>query len=93
MVVARRARVLFDVAWLAEALGFRGLCGFGEIVAGPARARPTEPPPAAALSELGSADGLLTPLRSRWDIENRLNWVIDLIFGDGGSQAGADNAR
>jgi predicted transposase YbfD/YdcC len=44
------------------------------------------------LSKFMSARRLLQNVRSHWGIENRLHWVLDVVFGEDGARSRKDNA-
>lgn len=93
-IETRRARVVTDVAWLAQRYNFPGLRALGEIVA----TRENKSGRSAtrrrlfALSQPIDASALLSAVRSHWGIENQLHWVMDVIFNEDHSRARADNA-
>jgi predicted transposase YbfD/YdcC len=93
-IETRRARVVGDVAWLAERHGFPGLRGLGEIVATreSKTGRTAKRRRLFALSRPLDAAALLTAVRSHWGIENQLHWVMDVVFDEDRSRARADNA-
>lgn len=93
-IETRRARVVTEVAWLAERHAFPGLRALGEIVA--TREEPGGPCVTRrrlfALSRPLAAAELLAIVRGHWGIENQLHWVLDVIFDEDHSRARADNA-
>jgi predicted transposase YbfD/YdcC len=93
-IETRRARVVLDVAWLAERYGFPGLRGLGEILATreSKTGRITRSRCLFALSAPIGAAALLATVRSHWSIENQLHWVMDVVFNEDRSRSRADNA-
>jgi predicted transposase YbfD/YdcC len=93
-IETRRARIVTDVAWLAERHGFPGLRALGEIVATreDKTGRTATRRRLFALSQPISAEALLEMVRSHWGIENQLHWVMDVIFDEDRSRARTDNA-
>lgn len=90
----RRARVVTDVAWLAERYSFPGLRGLGEIAATreDKAGRIATSRRLFALSQPLRADALLATVRSHWSVENQLHWVMDATFDEDRSRARSDNA-
>lgn len=93
-IETRRGRVVADVAWLAERHGFPGLQALGEVIATreDATGYATTHRRLFALSRPMTADMLLATVRSHWGIENRLHWVMDVVFDEDRSRARTDNA-
>lgn len=81
----RRVRVVDDVAWIERLYPWPGLKSV-VVVQSERRAR------AAAASEIQTrlylSSAVLSPqraaalVRGHWGIENRLHWVMDMVFGD-----------
>jgi predicted transposase YbfD/YdcC len=44
------------------------------------------------LSKFMAAKRLLHVVRSHWGIENRLHWVLDVVFNEDGTRTRKDNA-
>ena len=82
-IETRRAEILGDIGWLAEAHDWPGLAAVGKVTAtresdgrrGHRRALylASAPLSAAALNRLA---------RGHWGIENSLHWVLDVVFHD-----------
>jgi predicted transposase YbfD/YdcC len=91
-IETRRARVLDDVAWLAERHHFPGLAAVGEVTATreidgrSATATRTyllsQPLPAARFAQV---------VRSHWHVENRLHWVLDVVMDEDRSRTRKDH--
>lgn len=90
----RRATVIRDTS-LADTNRFPGIVALGRITS---RRRPhggrAEKPYLRyfLLSKHISAKRLLQTVRGHWGIENRLHWVLDVVFDEDGSRARKDNA-
>ncbi len=92
-IETRRATVLHDVDWLAEAHGWSGLAAAGKITAtreidGRATTSiryfiASWPLTAAELNRLA---------RGHWGIENQLHWVLDVVMNEDQARARKDNA-
>jgi hypothetical protein len=84
----RRAEIVHDVAWLAEAHDWPGLAAVGKLTASreaDGKATTTtrhdllsRPLPAARFAKL---------VRTHWHIENRLHWVRDVVMDEDQSRA------
>jgi predicted transposase YbfD/YdcC len=89
----RRATVIRDTS-LASANLFPGVVALGRITS---RRRPqggrAEKPVVRyfLLSKSMSAKRLLQAVRSHWGIENRLHWILDVVFREDASRARRDN--
>ena len=90
----RCARVVADVAWLAERYSFPGLQALAEVTASreDATGQITTRRRLFVLSRPVTADALLATVRSHWGIENQLHWVMDVVFDEDRSRARTDNA-
>lgn len=79
----RRHRVCHDVSWLATDHRFPGLAMIGMVEAEVERAGKTS---RARRYYLGSAklsaEQFARAVRAHWGIENRLHWVMDVVFHD-----------
>ena len=90
----RHATVIRDTS-VAAANRFPGVVALGRITS---RRRPhggrAEKPLVRyfVLSKPISAKRLLQTVRSHWGIENRLHWVLDVVFGEDASRARKDNS-
>jgi Transposase DDE domain len=84
----RRIRLSFDVGWLAERYAFPGIQGLADLIS------PREEPNRRLylLSCKMSAAEALTAIRAHWGIENKLHWVLDVVFDEDRSRARKDNA-
>jgi predicted transposase YbfD/YdcC len=92
-IETRRALVAHDVAWLAERHDFPGLAALAKVTA----TREIEGKSTTAeryylLSKPLSAARLAAVVRSHWQIENRLHWVLDVVMDEDGSRARKDHA-
>jgi predicted transposase YbfD/YdcC len=91
-IEVRRAEVIDDVAWLAEARGWPGLAALGKVTAGreidgqaTTSSRyhlPSRPLRAARLAEIA---------RMHRQIENRPHRVLDVVMAEAGSRARKDH--
>jgi predicted transposase YbfD/YdcC len=89
----RRARVIHDVAWLAERYTFPGLCALVEVIAiREQHARTTTSRRLYILSKPVSAAQALAAVRAHWSIENQLHWVLDVVFDEDRARARTDHA-
>ncbi len=90
---ARRATVIRDTA-VAAANRFPGVVALARVTS---RRRLHGAPGGKAavryylLSKYMAAKRLLQIVRSHWGIENRLHWVLDVVFDEDGSRARKDN--
>jgi predicted transposase YbfD/YdcC len=92
-IETRRARVIHDVAWLAERYAFPGLTALAEIVATrEERGHATTSRRLYILSQPLSAAQALAVIRAHWSIENQLHWVLDVVFDEDRARARADHA-
>ena len=93
-IETRCARVVADVAWLAERYSFPGLQALAEVTASreDATGQITTRRRLFVLSRPVTADALLATVRSHWGIENQLHWVMDVVFDEDRSRARTDNA-
>ena len=92
-IETRQARVVQAAAWLTEVHDFPGLQAVAKVTAvreidGEATTAAryyllSTPLPAARLAEV---------VRSHWQIENRLHWVLDVVMDEDGSRARKDHA-
>ena len=91
-IEVRRAVIVHDVAWLAEAHGWPGLKAVGKITAsreidGQATTATryfllSKPLPAARFAEI---------VRMHWQIENALHWVLDVVMDEDQSRSRKDH--
>jgi predicted transposase YbfD/YdcC len=93
-IETRCARVVADMAWLAERYSFPGLQALAEVTASreDATGQITIRRRLFVLSRPVTADALLATVRSHWGIENQLHWVMDVVFDEDRSRARTDNA-
>lgn len=92
-IETRRAEIIHDVAWLAEAHAWPGLAAVGKVTAhreidGKATATTryyllSRPLTAARFAEV---------VRAHWHIENRLHWVLDVVMDEDQCRARMDHA-
>jgi len=90
----RRATVVRDPRF-AAAYDFPGVVGLGRITSRRRRKGGRAEPPLVRyflLSKYVSAKRLLRVVRSHWGIENRLHWVLDVIFNEDRNRSRKDNA-
>ena len=90
----RRATVIRDTS-LASANDFPGIAALARVTS---RRRPHGSPAERPfiryylLSKYIPASKLLRIVRGHWGIENRLHWVLDVVFDEDGNRARKDNA-
>ena len=92
-IETRRAEIVHDVAWLAEAHAWPGVQAIGKVTAtreigGVATITTryfllSRPLPAARFGEL---------VRMHWQIENALHWVLDVVMDEDQSRSRKDHA-
>jgi predicted transposase YbfD/YdcC len=92
-IETRRAVVAHDVAWLAERHDFPGLAAVAKVTA----TREIDGTSTTAsryylLSTSLGAARLAEVVRTHWQIENRLHWVLDVVMDEDGSRARKDHA-
>ncbi len=92
-IETRRAEVLHDVDWLAEAHDWPGLACVGKVTA----TRESDGRAVTAVryylaSRPLSAGELNSLARGHWGIENRLHWVLDVVMNEDQARARKDNA-
>ena len=92
-IETRRALVAHDVAWLAQRHDFPGLAAVAKVTA----TREIEGESTTAsryylLSQPLGAARLAEIVRSHWQIENRLHWVLDVVMDEDGARARKDHA-
>ena len=90
----RRASVMRN-ATLAAANNFPGIVAVGRITSRRRRHGARADKPLTRyflLSKHISAKELLRIVRSHWGIENRLHWVLDVVFDEDGNRSRKDNA-
>jgi len=92
-IETRRASVLHDIAWLTEAHGFPGLAAVAKVTA----TRELEGKRSTAsryylLSRPLTAARLAEVVRTHWQIENCLHWVLDVVMDEDGSRSRKDHA-
>jgi predicted transposase YbfD/YdcC len=91
-IETRRARVVHDVAWLAERHRFPGLAAVGEIAATREVAgKTTTATRTYLLSTRLDAARFAQVVRSHWHVENRLHWVLDVVMDEDGSRSRKDH--
>lgn len=92
-IETRRAEVLGDVRWLADAHDWPGLACVGRIAA----SREIDGHAATAVryyiaSRPLAAAELNALVRGHWGIENGLHWVLDVVMNEDQARARKDNA-
>jgi predicted transposase YbfD/YdcC len=91
---ARRATVIRDTS-VAAANRFPGVVALARITSRRRlRGKSAEKPAVRyyLLSKYISAKRLLATVRSHWGIENRLHWVLDVVFDEDANRSRKDNA-
>ena len=92
-IETRRAEVLHDVDWLAEAHGWPGLAAVGKVTARrEVDATTTSATRYYLLSRRFSAERFATLVRGHWGIENQLHWVLDVVMNEDHARSRKDNA-
>lgn len=92
-IETRRAAVVHDVAWLADSHGFPGLAAIGKVSATREQdGRTSSATRYDLLSRPLPAARFLAVARAHWQIENRLHWVLDVIFDEDLARARKDHA-
>lgn len=89
----RRAAVIRDTS-IAAAKLFPGVAALGRITSRRRlEGRPAEKPVVRyfLLSQYMSANRLLRVVRSHWGIENRMHWLLDVLFDEDASRARKDH--
>jgi predicted transposase YbfD/YdcC len=92
-IETRRAVVVHDVAWLAEAHAFPGLSAVGKVTA--TREQDGQTTTATRyylLSRPLAAAHFLAVVRAHWQIENCLHWVLDVVLDEDLARARKDHA-
>lgn len=92
-IETRRAEIIGDVGWLAEAHDWPGLAAVGKITA----TRESDGRTVTAVryylaSTPLSAAALNRLARGHWGIENSLHWVLDVVMNEDHARARKDNA-
>jgi len=92
-IETRRAEVIHDVAWLAEAHGWPALAALGKVTA----RREIDGEESVSTryfltSKTLSAAELNRLARSHWGIENSLHWVLDVAMNEDQARARKDHA-
>jgi predicted transposase YbfD/YdcC len=89
----RRAEIVHNPAWLAEAHGFPGLKAVGKVTATREQgARATTATRYYLLSRRLTAARFLEVVRTHWQIENCLHWVLDVVLDEDQARARKDHA-
>lgn len=92
-IETRRAAIVHDVVWLAETHGFPGLKAIGKVTATRAQGgRATTASRYYLLSRRLTAARFLEVVRSHWQIENCLHWVLDVVLDEDQARARKDHA-
>jgi predicted transposase YbfD/YdcC len=92
-IETRRAEVLHDVGWLAEAHHWPGLAAVGKVTATrESHGRAVTAARYYLASRALSAAELNSLARGHWGIENRLHWVLDVVMNEDQARARKDNA-
>ncbi len=91
-IETRQARVVHDVAWLAERHDFPGLAAVAKVTATrESDGKATTATRYYLLSAKLGAIRFAAVVRSHWHIENRLHWVLDVVMDEDGSRARKDH--
>ena len=91
-IETRHALVAHDVAWLAERHAFPGLAAIAKVTATrEIDGKSTTASRYYLLSTKLGADRVAEVVRSHWQIENRLHWVLDVVMDEDGSRARKDH--
>jgi predicted transposase YbfD/YdcC len=91
---SRRATVIRDTS-VAAASRFPGVVALARVTSRRrSRGKRAEKPAVRyyLLSKYLPAKRLLATVRSHWGIENRLHWVLDVVFDEDGNRSRKDNA-
>lgn len=92
-IETRRAEVIGDVAWLAEAHDWPGLGCVGKITATrESNGRSVTAVRYYLASRPLAAAELNSLARGHWGIENSLHWVLDVVMNEDQARARKDNA-
>lgn len=92
-IETRRAAVIHDVAWLAEAHGWPGLAAVGKVTATrEIDGRQSVSTRYFLASKPFSAAELNRLARGHWGIENSLHWVLDVVMNEDQARARKDHA-
>jgi predicted transposase YbfD/YdcC len=92
-IETRRAEIVHDVAWLAEAHGFPGLQAIGKVTATrEVDGKSTTTIRQYLLSKPLSAARFAEVVRAHWQIENTLHWVLDVVMDEDQARARKDHA-
>lgn len=92
-IETRRAEVLHDVGWLAEAHDWPGLACVGRITASREIERKTATAVRYYIASRPLAAAALNGLvRGHWGIENSLHWVLDVVMNEDHARARKDHA-
>jgi predicted transposase YbfD/YdcC len=92
-IETRRTLVAGDVAWLTEAHGFPGLAAVAKVTATrEIKGKSTTASRYYLLSKPLDAARLGQIVRTHWQIENCLHWVLDVVMDEDGSRSRKDHA-
>jgi predicted transposase YbfD/YdcC len=92
-IETRRALVVHDVAWLTEAHDFPGLAAVAKVTATrESKGKSSTASRYYLLSKPLSAARLAEVVRTHWQIENCLHWVLDVVMDEDQSRSRKDNA-
>jgi predicted transposase YbfD/YdcC len=92
-IETRRAEIVHDVAWLAEAHDWPGLAAVGKLTATrEIDGQATTSTRYHLLSKSLPAARFAETVRAHWQIENRLHWVLDVVMDEDQSRARKDHA-
>ena len=92
-IETRRALVVHDIAWLTQAHGFPGLAAVAKVTATrEIKGKSTTASRYFLLSKPLAATRLAEVVRTHWQIENCLHWVLDVVMDEDGSRSRKDHA-
>jgi predicted transposase YbfD/YdcC len=92
-IETRRAKIVHEVAWLADARTWPGLQAVGKVAAGrEIDGQVTTTTRYYRLSQRLGADRFAEVVRAHWQIENRLHWVLDVVMDEDPSRARKEHA-
>lgn len=92
-IETRRAEVLYDIDWLAEAHAWPGLAAVGRITAHrEIDGKTTSATRYYLLSKPFPAERFAALARGHWGIENQLHWVLDMVMDEDHARSRKDNA-
>jgi predicted transposase YbfD/YdcC len=92
-IETRRALVVHDIAWLTEAHAFPGLAAVAKVTATrEIKGKSSTASRYYVLSKPLTAARLAEVVRTHWQIENCLHWVLDVVMDEDQSRSRKDHA-